>query len=114
MSKRDELIEKYVESMKKMELDVDKDFLTKVTVGLGPSIYNADSSTVSCSDQTELQRVIDNFLVKKLGCQDSQEDMMAAVKDVCATMGTGNRTKFRAIFYYLLAKKYNKESVYDK
>ncbi len=114
MSKRDELIEKYVESMNKMGLDVDKDFLTKVTVGLGPSIYNADASTVSCSDQTELQRVIDNFLVKKLGCEDSQENMMAAVKDVCATMGTGNRTKFRAIFYYLLAKKYNKESIYNK
>ena len=112
MSKRDDLIAKYAASMKDMGIDYDMDFLTKVTVGLGPSIYNADSSTVSCSDDAELQRVIDNFLVKKLGCKKSDEEMMTAVKEVCEQMGSSNRNKYRAIFYYLLAVKYNKQSVY--
>ncbi len=114
MSKRDDLIAKYADSCKDMGISVDMDFLTKVTVGLGPSIYNKDASTVSCSDDSELQRVIDNYLVKKLGCKESQDKMMAAVKDVCSQMGSSNRNKYRAIFYYLLAKKYGKESVYNK
>ncbi len=112
MSKRDELIAKYADEFKKMNIDFDMDFLTKVTVGLGPSIYNSDSSTVSCSDESELQRVVDNYLVKKLGCKESADKMMAAVKEVCEQLGTSNRNKYRAMFYYLLAKKFGKESVY--
>ena len=112
MSKRDELLAKYADSLKGMNIDFDMDFLTKVTVGLGPSIYNADASTVSCSDEAELQRVIDNFMVKKLGCVKNQEEMMAVVKEVCQQMGSSNRNKYRAIFYYLVAKKLGKESVY--
>ena len=41
------------------------DFLTKVVIGCGPSIYNADSSTVSGSDEKELATVKNNFLIKK-------------------------------------------------
>jgi len=113
MSKRDELIAKYADEFKKMGIDFDMDLLTKVTVALGPSIYNKDSSTVSCSDETELKRVVDNFLVKKLGCKESPEKMMAAVKEVCEQLGSSNRNKYRAMFYYLLVKKFNKESVYN-
>jgi hypothetical protein len=112
MSKRDELIAKYAEEFKKMSISFDNDLLTKVTVGLGPSIYNDDSSTVSCSDEFELQRLIDNFLVKKLGLKKSNEEMMAAAKEVCAQLGTSNRNKYRAMFYYLLVKKFNLESAY--
>ncbi|CEN50724.1 hypothetical protein CCAN11_2190021 [Capnocytophaga canimorsus] len=74
MSKRDELIEKYAADLKeKVGVTPDLEFLTKVTVGLGPSIYNADSSTVAGSDQSELDRIKQNFLVKKLGLKDSPE-----------------------------------------
>lgn len=112
MSKREELIAKYSDEFKKMNISFDADLLTKVTVGLGPSIYNADSSTVSCSDETELQRVIDNFLVKKLGLTNSQDELMAGVKDVCVQLGTSNKNKYRPMFYYLLVKKFKKESAY--
>ena len=48
MSKRDELIKKYAADLKdKCGVNADMDLLTKVTIGCGPSIYNADSSTVS-------------------------------------------------------------------
>ena len=48
MSKRDELIALYTQDLKEKcgEATPDVDFLTKVTVGLGPSIYNADASRV--------------------------------------------------------------------
>lgn len=112
MSKREELIAKYADEFKGMNIPFDMDLLTKVTVGLGPSIYNADSATVSCSDETELQRLIDNFLVKKLGLKKSNDEMMAAVKEVCAQLGTSNKNKYRAMFYYLLVKKFKMESAY--
>ena len=58
MSKRDDLIAKYAADLKdKCGMKPDMDLLTKVTVGLGPSIYNADSSTVSGSDESELATV---------------------------------------------------------
>ena len=64
MSKRDDLIVKYAADLKdKCGVNPDMDLLTKVTVGLGPSIYNADSSTVSGSDEKELATVKNNFLI---------------------------------------------------
>ena len=44
----------------------DMDLLTKVTIGLGPSIYNQDAATVAGSDPSELETVKANFLMKKL------------------------------------------------
>ena len=46
MSKRDELIAVYTQDLKEKcgEANPDVEFLTKVTVGLGPSIYNDDAS----------------------------------------------------------------------
>lgn len=65
MSKRDELIAKYAADLKdKCGVNADMDLLTKVTIGCGPSIYNADASTVSGSDASELETVKNNFLIK--------------------------------------------------
>ncbi|MDO5607050.1 MAG: DUF2853 family protein [Capnocytophaga sp.] len=114
MSKRDELIEKYAADLKeKCGVTPDLDFLTKVTVGLGPSIYNADSSTVAGSDQSELDRVKQNFLIKKLGLTDSPE-LDSAIDAVLEQYGKSNKNKHRAVVYYLLAKHFKKESVYNK
>lgn len=114
MSKRDELIEKYTADLKeKCGVVADVEFLTKVVVGLGPSIYNADSSTISGSDQTELDRVKQNFLIKKLGLEDSPE-LDTAIESVIEQYGKSNRQKHRAVVYYLLAKHFGKEDVYTK
>ncbi|HAC48564.1 MAG TPA: DUF2853 domain-containing protein, partial [Sulfitobacter sp.] len=54
MGKRDEWIAKYAEDLKnKCGMDPDMDLLTKVTIGCGPSIYNADAQTVSAGDTAE-------------------------------------------------------------
>ena len=48
MSKRDDLIAKYAEDLKtKCKINPGMDLLTKVTIGCGPAIYNADSETVA-------------------------------------------------------------------
>lgn len=112
MSKRDELITKYAADLKdKCGVTPDMDFLTKVTVGCGPSIYNADSSTVSGSDEKELATVKNNFLIKKLGLKDGPE-LDKAIEAVIEQYGKSNKNKYRAVFYYLLAKHFKKESVY--
>ncbi|ATA88655.1 DUF2853 family protein [Capnocytophaga stomatis] len=114
MSKRDELIELYAKDLKeKCGVTPDLDFLKKVTVGLGPSIYNADASTVAGSDKTELDRVKQNFLIKKLGLKDGPE-LDSAIESVIETYGKSNKSKYRAVIYYLLAKHFKKEGVYEK
>ncbi len=112
MSKFDECMESYNDQMKKIGEKPDADLLKAVAKGLGPSIYNRDSSTVSCSDASELDRVKTNFLIKKLGLKDDPK-LDAAIKEVCEKMGSSNRNKYRAVFYYLLVQKFNKASVYN-
>lgn len=113
MSKRDELIVKYAEDIKnKFGVTPDMDFLTKVAIGLGPAIYNLDASKVSGSDDKELETVKNNFLIKKLGLDDSPV-LMEAINDVIVKYGTSEKNKHRAVIYYMLAKHFKKESVYN-
>jgi len=112
MSKRDDLITKYAADLKeKCGMTPDMDLLTKVTIGCGPSIYNADASTVSGSDKTELETVKNNFLIKKLGLNDNQE-LDTAIDKVMDVYGKSNRSKYRAVVYYMLTKHFNKEKIY--
>ncbi|UII76041.1 DUF2853 family protein [Flagellimonas sp. HMM57] len=113
MSKRDELIEKYAADVKeKFGETPDMDLLTKVAIGLGPAIYNLDASKVSGSDDKELETVKNNFLIKKLGLSDSP-DLMAAINSVIDKYGRSDRNKHRAVIYYMLAKHFGKESIYN-
>lgn len=113
MSKRDELIVKYAADIKdKFGETPDMDLLTKVAIGLGPAIYNLDASKVSGSDDKELETVKNNFLIKKLGLSDSS-DLMSAINAVIERYGKSNKNKHRAVIYYMLAKHFGKESIYN-
>ena len=112
MSKRDKLIALYAEDLKsKCGVTPDMGLLTKVTIGCGPSIYNADASTVAGTQESELTTVKNNFLIKKLGVSAS-EDLDGALNKVIEQYGKSNRNKYRAVIYYLLTKHFGKESVY--
>ncbi len=112
MSKRDELIAKYADDLRnKCGMAPDMDLLTKVTIGCGPSIYNADASSVSGSDKKELDTVKKNFLIKKLGLGDGPK-LDEAIDAVMTTYGKSERRKYRAVVYYMLVKHFGKESVY--
>jgi hypothetical protein len=114
MSKRDELIAKYADDLQnKCKVTPDMDLLTKVTIGCGPAIYNADSSTVAGSDASELETVKKNFLMKKLGLADAPA-LMEGINAVIDTYGRSERSKHRAVVYYMLTKHFGKEAVYNK
>ena len=112
MSKRDELIAKYAEDLRtKAGMEPDMALLTKVTIGCGPSIYNADASTVAGTQPGELETVKNNFLIKKLGLSDGPK-LDEAIAAVIEKYGKSERNKYRAVIYYMLTKHFGKESIY--
>ena len=60
-----------------------------------------------------MDRVKNNFLIKKLGLSDGPA-LDAAIGEVAEKLGKSNRNKYRAMVYYLLVKKFGKESVFAK
>ena len=112
MSKRDDLIARYADDLQmKCKMTPDMGLLTKVTVGCGPAIYSAVSATVADSDAAELETVKRNFLMKKLGLADGPI-LMEAIDAVIETYGKSERSKYRAVVYYMLVKQFGKEAVY--
>jgi hypothetical protein len=111
MSKFNECVELYKSQNEALGLGLDEALLTGVAKGLGPSIYNVDSSKVSGSDKKEKETVKNNFLIKKLGLDDSPA-LDAAIEEVMEKLGSSNRNKYRAVVYALLAKKFDKESMF--
>ena len=112
MSKRDELIAIYAGDLKeKCGVTPDMDLLTKVTIGLGPAIYNPDSSVVSGTQDSEIETIRANFLIRRLGLKDGPE-LKGGIDKVLETYGKGNRNKHRAVVYYLLAKHFRREAAY--
>ncbi|MFX0545325.1 DUF2853 family protein [Roseovarius sp. S1116L3] len=112
MGKRDDLIARYADDLKnKCGMTPDMDLLTKVTIGCGPSIYDADASTVASSQTGELETVKNNFLIKKLGLVDGPE-LMGGIQEVLRIYGHSERNKYRAVVYYMLTKHFGKEAVY--
>lgn len=113
MSKRAELIEKYAADLKeKCGVKADMDLLTKVTIGCGPSIYNADSSVIAASDPNEVETIKKNFLIKKLGLADGPA-LDKGLATVFEQYGKSNRNKYRAVVYYLLTVHFKKQAVYN-
>ncbi|MHB0753915.1 DUF2853 family protein [Polaribacter sp. R77954] len=111
MSKFDEKVALYKKFMDDRDIRSNTELLTAVTKGLGPSIYKKDAETVSGSDAKELATVKNNFLIKKLGLEDTPE-LDEKIGEVIERIGKSERNKYRAVVYYMLVKKFDKESVY--
>lgn len=97
--------EDYIENVKKYDPAADIDTVTKIVKHCGIALQSTDASLVSCSDQSEKDRVRDGFCAKKLGMDTATAG--AAVDAVCAEMKEDKR-KSRVTFYYLLAKNAGK------
>ncbi len=112
MSKRDDLIATYAADLReKCRVEPDMALLAKVAIGLGPAIYNADSSTVAGSEAAELETIRRNFLMKKLGLPEGPE-LVAGIDAVIEIYGRSNRNKHRAVVYYLLTRHFGREAAY--
>jgi energy-coupling factor transporter ATP-binding protein EcfA2 len=95
----------YLADVKKYDAGANPDVVNKIVKHLGIALRNRDSSLVSATDQKELDRVRDNWGVKKLGVDAAKAEaaVAATAKDLAA-----DRTKSRVTFYYLVAKHLGK------
>jgi len=112
MSKLDDKIALYQAENKKLNLGLSDEYIANVSRSLGPAIYRADTEIVACGDKSELDRIRNNFLKKKLGLDGTNEELDEIINAVCEKLGTSNRRKYRALFYALLAIETKKESIY--
>lgn len=78
---------------------------------LGIALRSKDASLVSASDPTELARVRDGFMKKKLALTQPDNELDAALSDVMQKM-KGERNKSRVTVCYLLAEKFGKLGVF--
>ncbi|WP_438747603.1 DUF2853 family protein [Pararhizobium sp. O133] len=95
----------YLADVQKYDSGADEAVVNKIVKYLGIALRNRDSSLVSASDKTELDRVKEKWCGKKLGV--TGEDADAAVEAAAKTMA-GDRSKSRVTFYYLVAKHLDK------
>jgi len=78
---------------------------------LGIALQKQDARFVACTDKAERDRVRESFLRKKLGLTNPDAELDQAIMEICGRM-KGDRDKSRVAFYYLLAEKFNKLSVF--
>ncbi len=105
MNKREERIAKYTADLEKLGLKVDAALLDACVTACGPSIYNDDSETVAATDTEEVGRVLKNFVGKYLGIADEAK-AQAGFDAVVEQYGRSNRSKYRAVLYYLLSQHF--------
>ena len=103
----------YGESIKKYTATVDEAAVDGIVKHLGIALRSRDASLVAASDPSELARVRDSFLKKKLALTDSDADLDAAVGVVMTAM-KAEHNKGRVTVYYLLAEKYGKLDLFTK
>ena len=95
----------YLADVKRYDAGADEVVVQKIVKHLGIALRSKDASLVSCSDQSEIDRVVEKWTSKKLGVAEAAG--RDAVMSVCETM-KGDRNKPRVTFYYLTAKKLGK------
>ncbi len=105
---KEEYIKVNVEQLKeKAGVDADMGQLEAIVKHLGIAAQGGDASLVSCGQESEMETIKEKFLKGKLGLTDG-DDLDAANTKVCEDLGVSNTQKYRAAFYYLLAKHYGK------
>ena len=105
------MTEDWSQDVRKYVPDADEGVIAAIVRHCGIALQNRDSSLVSFADQTELDRVRENYLKKKLGMTQSDAELDEAIAEVGDRM-SGDRTKNRVTVYYLLAERFRKLSVF--
>lgn len=96
---------KHLEDIKKYTSSVDEKAVEGLAKTYALVMSKADTRYVAASDPEEVQRVVANYLKKKLGRKESDADLTAAVLAQCEKM-KADRTKSRLTVYYLLAEHF--------
>ncbi|MEM8617165.1 MAG: DUF2853 family protein [Pseudomonadota bacterium] len=99
---------KYEDNVKKYASGYNQKAAEKIVGHLGIALRNRDSSLVSCSDSTELQRVREKWCRGKLALAHSNDELDAAIGKICEVLKPEGGNKSRVTFYYLLAEHFGK------
>lgn len=99
--------------VKKYAAKADDAVIAGIVRYCGIALRNKDSSLVAFSDKTELDRVRNNYLKKKLGLTQSDAVLDKAIAKVGEVM-KADRTKNRVTVYYLLAAEFKKLDLFVK
>lgn len=99
---------KYADNIKKYAKGYNQAAAEKIVGHLGIALRNRDSSLVSCSDATELQRVREKWCRGKLSLAQTNDQLDDAISSVCDTLQPEGGNKSRVTFYYLLAEHFGK------
>ena len=102
----------YLADVKKYDSGASEGVVKKIVNHLGIALRNRDSSLVSCSDDSELGRVRDKWMKKKLGETDDAACDKVIAK-VCEAMKDAKSNKSRVTFYYLCAKEVGKLGMFE-
>ncbi len=109
MATQIELIDKYKKELSKIKVKVDDVLLKAVVKSLGPAVYRDDASKISAADADELERVKQNFMIKRLGLPSSPKlDVM--LNKALDQMGRSTRNKYRAVLYYIITRESKREA----
>ncbi len=97
----------FLPDVQRYQAAADEGAVQGIVKHLGIALANpkGDAALVACSDASELERVRESWLKKKLARTEADTDLDGAIASVCATMSADTR-KQRVTFYYLLAEHY--------
>ena len=109
MATQIELIDKYKKELSKLKVKVDDVLLKAVVKSLGPAVYREDASLISAADADELERVKQNFMIKRLGLPNSAK-LDAVLNKAIDQMGRSNNKKHRAVLYYIITRETKREA----
>jgi hypothetical protein len=91
----------YIDDVRRYDSGANEEMVGKIVRHLGIALQSRDSSLVSATDNTELERVQNKWCVGKLGMDEGSAKLI--VDQVAGEM-SGDRQKQRVTFYYLAAK----------
>ncbi|MBL4871594.1 MAG: DUF2853 family protein [Robiginitomaculum sp.] len=100
--------DKYYAMVLKHDAKASKSVIDNIVKYCGISLRSRDASLVACTDEKERDTIAKGFAVKKLGMKSGQAQLVA---DTCEAMKS-TRMKNRVAFYYVMAKKAGKLSVF--
>ena len=109
MATQIELIDKYKKELSKVKVKVDDALLKAVVKSLGPAVYREDASKISAADAAELERVKQNFMVRRLGLPNGAK-LDAMLNRAIDQMGRSTKNKYRAVLYYIITRDAKREA----
>jgi hypothetical protein len=104
VERRAKVYGQYTEQLKNLgHKTIDEVLLNAIVDDLGSSNYKADAAIIACGDKKERERVVKKYVQQELAVADKVAGM-GMVDAVCVEMKP-ERRKYRAVMYYILAKK---------